>query len=315
MRTTSSDPPRTALDRLVRQRLGVSWGKARAWIRAGKILVGGIPLDDPLAVVDAGADVVLREDAPRTSRGGVLPPDAIVHLDDHLVVVDKPPGVSTVPYERGERGTLDEMVRVALSRRLRRARGFLQGRPPLGVVHRLDKETSGLIAFTRTWLAKKGLSEQFRAHTVHRRYLALAHGLVRSGTISSRLVPDRGDGLRGSIEAMPRRRRAAAAGAARPAVTHVEAIETLGGATLVACRLATGRTHQVRIHLSEAGHPLVGERVYIRGLPGNPIPAPRVMLHAAELGFLHPADGRPVRWELGMPADMRRIAEAIRRSS
>jgi 23S rRNA pseudouridine1911/1915/1917 synthase len=172
-------------------------------------------------------------------------------------------------------------------------------------VHRLDRETSGLVVFTRTWLAKQSLSLQFRRHSVHRRYLAIAHGDVRSATIRSFLIEDRGDGLRGSARGRP-------PADARGAVTHVERVEGLRRATLVSCRLETGRTHQIRIHLSEAGSPLVGEHVYIRGFSGEIVEAPRLMLHALELGFVHPATEREVRWELPIPADMRAVVERLR---
>jgi 23S rRNA pseudouridine1911/1915/1917 synthase len=170
----------------------------------------------------------------------------------------------------------------------------------LGIVHRLDKETSGLVVFTRTWLAKQALSSQFRQHTVHRRYLAIAHGDVPARTLRSFFIENRGDGLRGSKRGpggKPPKD-------GREAVTHVTRIEPLTGATLVACRLETGRTHQIRIHLSESGNPLVGERVYVRGFRGPVIEAPRLMLHAAELGFVHPATEAEVRWEQPTPADM-----------
>jgi 23S rRNA pseudouridine1911/1915/1917 synthase len=143
---------------------------------------------------------------------------------------------------------------------------------------------------------------------VHRRYLAIAHGSVRAQTIRSHLVDDRGDGRRGSIEKSPRR----GAREGQLAVTHVAPLEELDGATLVACTLETGRTHQIRIHLSEAGHPLVGERVYMRP-SAQAIRAPRLMLHAAELGFVHPATGRDVRWELAPPADFQAVLARLRR--
>jgi 23S rRNA pseudouridine1911/1915/1917 synthase len=191
-------------------------------------------------------------------------------------------------------------------------KGGSRARPALGVVHRIDKETSGLVVFTRTWLAKKSLSSQFRAHTVHRRYLAIAYGEVRTRRIESHLVEDRGDGLRGSWE----RTGSGRAGkkpppSAQRAVTHVESLEPLEGATLVACRLETGRTHQIRVHLSEAGHPILGERVYVRGYTGPEIPAPRLMLHAAELGFVHPATNREMRFERPMPEDMRAVLAGL----
>jgi 23S rRNA pseudouridine1911/1915/1917 synthase len=154
------------------------------------------------------------------------------------------------------------------------------------------------VVFTRTWLAKQHLAAQFRSHTVHRRYLAIAHGEVRSATIRTHLMEDRGDGLRGSARGIP-------PSAARLAITHVERLEALRGATLVACRLETGRTHQIRIHMSESGHPLVGERVYVRGFAGPLLAAPRLMLHAAELGFVHPVTERQVSWESALPEDMK----------
>jgi 23S rRNA pseudouridine1911/1915/1917 synthase len=163
--------------------------------------------------------------------------------------------------------------------------------------------------FTRTWLAKQSLSLQFRKHTVHRRYFAVAHGDVRSRTIRSLFIDNRGDGLRGSAHDQPR----TSPMGAREAVTHVERVESFALATLVACRLETGRTHQIRIHLSEAGHPVVGERVYIRSWKGIPIEAPRLMLHAAELGFVHPATDQAVRWDRPIPSDMSAVLERLRK--
>ena len=296
------------IDGFLREKLGLSWGKARALVERGKVFVDGERVLSPAAALSAGQSVEVRENAPRPRAQA--PADLIVHADAHVVVVRKPSGVSTVPYEEKERGTLDEMVRAALHT------------TALGVVHRLDKETSGLLVFTRTWLAKKSLSAQFRAHTVERRYLAIAHGEVRKRTIVSQLVADRGDGLRGSTRMT---------GIGQRAVTHVEPIETrtidLSGsrrpgfagsgdgarATLVSCRLETGRTHQIRIHLAESGHPLVGERVYVRDYEGPKILAPRVMLHAAVLGFVHPKTERPVRWEEPPPADFRELWDGAQR--
>jgi 23S rRNA pseudouridine1911/1915/1917 synthase len=281
-----------------------SWGTARAWIAAGKVRVGGELVTEATARVRAGATVGLDEQA-RRPRGGQLADEDVVHVDAHLVVVAKPPGLSTVPYDDAETDTLDGRVREWLARHGKK--GSRVGRPNLGVVHRLDKETSGLMVFTRTWLAKQRLALQFRKHTVHRRYLAIAHGDVPSSTIRSFLVENRGDGLRGSARGRP------PPPDAREAVTHVERIESLGVATLVACRLETGRTHQIRIQLSEGGHPLVGERVYVRGWKGAAVEAPRLMLHAAELGFVHPATEREVRWEQPPPADMRTVIDRLRR--
>lgn len=289
------------LDRAVRGLWGVSWGKARAWIEAGKVRVGGDVVRDATARVREGAALVMDERAPRKGARAAAAIE-VVHADAHVVVVSKPPGVSTVPYDETDVDTLEARVRAWLESK-GGARG--RGRPALGIVHRLDKETSGLVVFTRSWLAKQALASQFRHHTVHRRYLAIAHGDVRPRTVRSFLMEDRGDGLRGSARGTP-------PPSAREAITHVERVEALAGATLVGCRLETGRTHQIRIHLSEGGHPIVGERVYVRGYAGPLIEAPRLMLHAAELGFLHPSTQREMRWELPMPDDMRAVLERLR---
>jgi len=278
----------------------VSWGQARGWIATGKVRAAGERVTDPTARVGAGTQLTLDERAPRL-RMAQLAEDAVVHVDAHVVVVAKPPGLSTVPYDDSETDTLDARVRGWLARGGKASRVV---RPNLGVVHRLDKETSGLIVFARTWLAKQSLASQFRQHTVHRRYMAIAHGDVRSRTIRSFFVENRGDGLRGSA-------RGKAPPDAREAITHVERIESFDSATRIACRLETGRTHQIRIHLSEAQHPLVGERVYVRGYTGIAVEAPRLMLHAAELGFTHPATQRAMRWELPMPADMRAVLDRL----
>jgi len=290
----------------VRELFGVSWGRARAWIESGKVSVGGAVMTEPTARVPPGSEIDLHERArrPRTAEVAEL---HVVHVDAQLIVVAKPPGIATVPYDDAEADSLDARVRQWLERTAR-ARAARAGRPSLGVVQRLDKETTGLIVFTRTWLAKQALSSQFRRHSVERRYLAVAHGEVQPRTFRSFLLEDRGDGLRGSA-----RTGGARAPQAREAVTHVDVLDRLAGATLVSCRLETGRTHQIRIHLSEAGHPLVGESVYVRGFAGPAIDAPRLMLHAAELGFVHPTTQIAMHWELPMPADMGAVIERLRR--
>jgi 23S rRNA pseudouridine1911/1915/1917 synthase len=302
------------LDRAVRTLYGVSWGQARAWITSGKVRVGDAVATDPTRRVAADVTLHFDERARRVSpRGaaGELTDDQVVHLDTHLLVLSKPAGISTIPYDDSDKDTLEARARAWLERRARGAKerggggGRRGGRVALGVVHRIDKETSGLIVFTRTWAAKASLSLQFRHHTVHRRYLAIAHGQVQTGTLRSFLVENRGDGLRGSARGTP-------PADSREAITHIERLEQLHGATLLSCRLETGRTHQIRIHLSEAGHPLVGERVYVRGWKGVPIEAPRLMLHAAELGFVHPATEREMRWQLPMPDDMRTVVDQLR---
>jgi 23S rRNA pseudouridine1911/1915/1917 synthase len=274
---------------------GASWNAVRALVESGKVAVDGEVVRDPSRAVRRGGEISVNMRARRV-RDDALPRELIVHLDTQIVVVRKPAGISTVPYDANETGTLAELVEAALKRK-----GGAHA--PLGIVHRIDKETSGLVVFARTLTAKRALKQQFRIHSVRRRYLALAHGRVAPGTLKSRLVKDRGDGRRGSTENQ---------NLGREAVTHVRALEALRGATLVECRLETGRTHQIRIHLAESGHPLVGERVYSKNFQHALIAAPRLMLHAFELGFEHPTTGEPLHFEQEMPDDMRNVLETLR---
>jgi 23S rRNA pseudouridine1911/1915/1917 synthase len=182
----------------------------------------------------------------------------------------------------------------------------------LGVVHRLDRDTSGVVLFTRTADAKRKLAVQFRDHTIERIYHAIAQGSVPEVRIETDLVMDRGDGLRGS-HGHYRRAKGALPSDAKHSITFVKPIEALRGATLVECKLATGRQHQIRIHLSELGHPIVGERVYIRDYAGPKIEAPRAMLHARTLGFMHPRNGKRLSFEREAPADFLEMAGSLRR--
>ncbi len=269
------------------------------------MLVEGKAVLDQTSVFSQGSEVIVtaRPSDRKRAKGSsgdvvasVAVPKLLVFYDSQVVVVEKPSGISTVPYDRDERDTLDRRVMAQLARGQRRTKLFL--------VHRIDKETTGLLVFAATAHAQARLKTQFRFHTVERRYFALVRGHVRSQTISSRLVQDRGDGLRGST-INPK--------LGREAITHVRLIERFAQSSLVECRLETGRTHQIRIHLSEAGHPLLGERVYSRGYSGARIEAPRTMLHAATLGFDHPGeDGRRMTYESELPADFTRVIAQLR---
>lgn len=293
------EPSRLRLDQALRAHFPeASWSGVRELIRTGKVSVDDRVELDAGYVLSPGQGVELRVNAPRPSKAK-LPESALVYLDNDLVVVEKPAGIASVPYEgddakpnKNEPTALNELVRDTLFRSKQSAaqRG---PKAPLGVVQRLDKETSGLIVFARSTRAKKHLQQQLRVHSVHRRYLALAQGDVPSGTLRSRLVQNRGDGKRGSTER---------GDLGREAITHVRAIERFGVATLVECRLETGRTHQIRIHLAEAGHSLLGERVYAPR-DAKLLPASRVMLHAAELGFEHPNTGRQLMFQSPLPKD------------
>jgi 23S rRNA pseudouridine1911/1915/1917 synthase len=285
------------LARVVREAWsGASWNKARDLCRSGRVRVAGSVVSDPETRVPLGAEVSFDPEGPR-ARKGVLGEAAIVHVDGEVVVVDKPAGLLSVPFEAGDRDTLIDITRAALRRK--GPRGF---DPELGIVQRLDIDTTGLMVFTRTLRAKRALAQQFRVHSVHRRYIALTHGVPPEGTFESTLVRDRGDGLRGSFGVF-RVARGEPPSDAQPAITHVRVLEALRGAALVECRLETGRQHQIRIHLSEAGHPLIGERVYVRDYRGARIAGARPMLHARELGFVHPSQEREVRFTREPPPD------------
>jgi 23S rRNA pseudouridine1911/1915/1917 synthase len=255
-----------------------------------------------------------RSSRPRAAAGAA---PIIRHADAHIVVVDKPAGLTTMrhPSEAAEFGkraqrflpaTLMDLLPPLLAR-LAGAAGTSR-RVQLRAVHRIDNETSGLVVFAASPAAERELGRQFRGHTIERRYLALVRGKAQAGRIESFLVDDRGDHRRGSGK-QP--------GVGQRAVTHVRVIEELGDYTLVECRLETGRTHQVRIHLGEAGTPLCGERVYDRPIHGKPLPdgsgARRAMLHAARLAFNHPQTGEAMGWDAPLPEDMEQLLVRLRK--
>jgi 23S rRNA pseudouridine1911/1915/1917 synthase len=242
------------------------------------------------------------------------PKPIIRYADKHIVIVDKPAGLTTMRHaeevaEFGPRGkrflppTLADLLPGLLAQRRPNERTKVRA------VHRLDKDTSGLVVFARTIEAERHLGKQFRAHMIERVYRGLVRGQAKTERIESWLVRDRGDGRRGSSATPDNGQRA---------VTHVRVLEELGDYTLVECRLETGRTHQVRIHLGEAGTPLCGERIYDRPLNGKPLPdgsgMKRVALHAALLGFEHPATHERMRWNSNLPNDMADLIKRLRRS-
>ena len=299
-------------------RLGLSRTEASRLLQQRKVRLGGNPCSNPAWRLRAGQRVEVPQadrepSAPRPKKrqrpSGPVP--ILRHIDEHLVIVDKPTGLTTMRHaeeaaEFGRRGkrflptTLADLLPALIA-------DETDERPrPVIAVHRIDKETSGLVVFARTKAAETHLGEQFRAHRVERRYHALVRGEARSGRIESSIVRDRGDGRRGS----------GAEGEGQHAVTHVEVLETFTGISLVECRLETGRTHQVRIHLGEAGTPLCGERLYDRPVNGKPAAdasgMKRVALHAVVLGLIHPATGKAMRWTSALPDDMARLLAELR---
>ncbi|HEY7155932.1 MAG TPA: RluA family pseudouridine synthase [Gemmataceae bacterium] len=316
-------------------RLSLSRSAVRRLLQAQQVRVNGTPCIDPHRRLQRGQRVQVRlpksppsggrkppefrasrsrgADAPRSGKSVKGPRPTIRYADKHIVVVDKPAGLTTMRHaedvaEFGRRAkrflppTLADLLPDLLARR------SSERKTRMRAVHRLDKETSGLVVFARTVEAERHLGRQFRAHTIERQYQAVVRGRAKDGRIESRLVRDRGDGRRGSSAVPDEGQRA---------VTHVRVVEALGDYTLVECRLETGRTHQVRIHLGEAGTPLCGERIYDRPLHGQPLPddsgMTRIALHAALLGFEHPATGESMRWTSTLPKDMAALIERLRR--
>jgi len=310
--STTPDQTGQTLAAVVRAILpGLSWRRAQDLCASGRVTVDGAVTTDSAQRIIADQRLVVDPEG-RRQRTDILPDDAILYLDRDLVVVRKPAGMLTVPWEIDDgRITLADVTRAALQRRDRPT--GLRHLPPLGVVSRLDKDTTGVVVFARTEEAREHLERQFEAHSIERRYLAIAHGAPPEGTLESMLVANRGDGIRGSLGVFAAH--AAPKGpppGAQRAVTRVRILERLARATLVECTLETGRKHQIRIHLAEAGCPVVGEAIYIRDFRGPPIPAPRPMLHAAVLGFTHPRTGRIVRVEDPPPEDFVAMAERLR---
>jgi 23S rRNA pseudouridine1911/1915/1917 synthase len=300
----------------LREHLAVTWAAAKKLVRDRRVRVAGNYCLDPSRRVAAGQRIEVRQGTDSGKKPATTPRAKpmdirVRHVDEQVVVVEKPSGLTTMrhPEEAAEFG--------------RRAQHFLPPTlvdllPPLlppapngraarlFAVHRIDKETTGLVVFARTGEAERHLCQQFRTHSVDRRYLALVRGKAKEGRIESWIVRDRGDGRRGSGKQ----------GEGQHAVTNVRIVEELGDYTLVECRLETGRTHQVRIHLGEAGTPLCGERIYDRPLNGRPLPdgsgAKHFLLHAARLGFDHPATGKRVIWDADIPVVMRTLLQKLR---
>jgi 23S rRNA pseudouridine1911/1915/1917 synthase len=311
-----ADESGQTLAAVVRRRLGLSWARVKALIESHKPRIDRQPCGDPARRVRAGQRVEWAgRSQPRPARRRPAPPaipaepvpDGIVvrHVDDAVLVVEKPAGLTTMRHrsEAAEFGRGRKFLPKTLADYLPALVGDAR---PIIPVHRIDKETSGLVVFARTPDAREFFDDLFRRHAVEREYRAIVRGHPDARRIESWLIDDRGDGRRGS----------GPAGEGQRAVTYVQPLESLGPLSLVACKLETGRTHQIRIHLGEAGFPLAGERLYDRPVHGAPLPDPsgakRIMLHAATLGFPHPLGGPALRFESRWPDDFRQLIDRFR---
>jgi len=280
------------LDAAVGEELG-SRAEAQRLIAAGRVLVDGEPRPKRHALV-AGEVVVFRPLPPPVSRLVPEPvPFVVRYEDDHLLVIDKPAGVVVHPAPGHATGTLVHGL-VA-----RDARGGDPERP--GIVHRLDRDTSGLLVVARSERAHRRLSRLMRDRAIDRRYLALAHGAMPPA-----LTVDRPVGR----DRRSRTRMSTATERGRPAVTHLRRLETVGRYTLVEARLETGRTHQIRVHLEAVGHPVAGDPLY--GRRPDELGIGRQFLHAARLSLPHPETGEPLVVESPLPPDLAAALERAR---
>ncbi len=276
------------------------------------MLVGGQPELASAAVPRDGVEVEVSPAPPPTTS---LAPDAsvvlrIVYEDDHLLVVDKPAGLVVHPARGNWDKTLVHGLLALPSFRVATAGADADAGLRPGIVHRLDKGTSGLLVVAKSERAREALKRRFQAHDIEREYVALVCGSATARTIDTTYGRHPKDPLRFTSRGRPR--------GARRAVTHVRVLEALPHATLVACALETGRTHQIRVHLAEQlGTPVLGDPTY-GGRPKIPLLAElatqlgRQALHARRLGFSHPETGEPLRFESELPADLERALRALR---
>ena len=298
------------LDKALAEATALSRERVKALIGDGAVAVDGAKASSASAKVAPGTSfrIVLPPPEPLDIEAQDIPLD-IVFEDEHLLVVNKPAGMVVHPAAGNRDGTLVNAL-------LHHCRGQLSGingieRP--GIVHRIDKDTSGLLVVAKSDAAHEGLATQFADHSIHRRYLAVCAGHPNppEGTVSARL--GRSDADRKKMTVLPDDARRG-----KHAVTHYKLLRKLAGCALIECRLETGRTHQVRVHCASIGHPLIGDPVYGRN-PASIRPLLRDLgfarqaLHAAELGFIHPVSGERREFRAELPADMQELIDETAR--
>lgn len=290
----------------------LTWSAARKHLAARQIAVNSILcVDEGRRVVEGDVIEVRTQALPAPPRDEDI---QILHLDGQIVVVNKPAGMLSLRHPgdanwRQQRRDLQPSLEECLSRLIKR-RESRRGNwsPELHAVHRIDRETSGVLVFARTESAQDHLIRQFARHTSFRRYLCVVPGKISAQTIHTMIVRDRGDGLRGSSDNRY----------GKSAVTHINPLRTLANYTELECRLETGRTNQIRIHLAELRHPICGDVKY-RGPFGEPpiedtSRAPRLALHAADLGFVHPVTEQDLKFSVPLPRDLQQFLTTLSES-
>ena len=272
-----------------------SRSRLQACVKAGGVQVGGVMRDEPRFKL-YGGESLLVEIEEDEQTGAEKPEDIplkIVFEDEALLVIDKPAGLVVHPGNGNWTGTLmNALLHHAPS---------LAKVPRAGIVHRLDKETSGLLVVAKTLVAQTHLVRQLQARTVKRIYWAVALGeFERDGKVEAAI----------GRHPVQRTKMAVVAGG-RSALTHYRVLECFSGCTLIECSLETGRTHQIRVHMASIKHPLLGDPVYGRDSPLLP-PFERQALHAKRLGLIHPLTGEAMSWQSPLPADMKSLLEILR---
>lgn len=277
-----------------------SRSRLQAWVREGRVCVDGQPVYAVRQALWGGETLSLAHDEAPSPQGGVAVPQAlpleVVFEDDSIIVINKPVGLVVHPGA----GNADHTLQNGLLHHF----PDLQALPRAGLVHRLDKDTSGLLVVARTLLAHTALVRQLQARTVGRDYSAVVHGTVL-GTMRIDAPIDRHPSARTRMSVRE---------TGRQAITHCRALEPLGRATLVECRLETGRTHQIRVHMAHLGHPLVGDPVYGKARSGQPLldAFGRQALHARKLVLDHPETGQTLCFESPWPHDFAQLVAALR---
>lgn len=281
--------------------------RLKALIRGGALTSGDAAVRDPSVKVRGGEHFQLKVPEPEPAHNEAQDiPLTIVFEDPHLLVVDKPAGLVVHPAAGNRDGTLVNAL-------LHHCGGSLSGiggvaRP--GIVHRIDKDTSGLLLVAKTDVAHEGLARQFAAHSIDRRYLAIVSGVPKAshGIVDATLARSATNRKKIAIVEDGRGKRA---------VTHWKRLDILSDAALVECSLETGRTHQVRVHMASIGHPLLGDPVYGASGRGSRdllkrLEFQRQALHATSLGFTHPVTKHRLSFSSGMPADMQELFTHLR---
>ena len=299
------------LDKALAEASGLSRERVKALMGEGRVAVDGAPSQQASFKPAAGTGWRISIPAAIAAEAAAQDiPLTIAFEDEHLIIVDKPAGLVVHPAAGNLDGTL---VNALLHHCAKNGGGQLSGiggvaRP--GIVHRIDKETSGLLVAAKSDAAHEGLALQFAAHTIERAYLGLVAGrpVPPSGTVTGAIARSSHDRKKMAL---------VDEGRGKHAVTHFKTLESLDSSALVECRLETGRTHQVRVHMSSIGHGLLGDPVYGRTPPRlRPILTAlgfrRQALHAAILGFNHPISGDALRFTSALPVDMEELLIELR---